>query len=152
MKTSYVFLLIVSAFTLIQLSSEGTVRAETKVTTSEVVKTESGLRYQDLAQGVDKIAENGMQVKVHYTGWVSKDGAKGEQFESSYERGTPIPFVLGTGRVIKGWDEGIKGMKVGGKRMLIVPPELGYGSKPTGNSKIPPSSTLIFEVELVEIG
>ena len=87
---------------------------------------------------------------MHYTGWLWENGAKGKKFDSSVDRGTPFSFPLGKGRVIKGWDEGVATMKVGGKRILIIPPELGYGSRGAGGA-IPPNATLMFEVELLEI-
>lgn len=107
------------------------------------VKTRSGLVYQDIVKGSGKAAAVGKVVKVHYTGWL-KDGTK---FDSSRDRGEPITFVLGKGEVIRGWDEGIQSMKVGGKRILTIPAKLGYGEKGAGNT-IPPNATLIFEVEL----
>lgn len=110
------------------------------------VKTRSGLVYQDIVPGTGKGATAGKTVTVDYTGWLT-DGTK---FDSSKDRNVPYTFVLGRGEVIKGWDEGIQSMKVGGKRRLIVPPKLGYGKKGAGNV-IPPDATLIFEVELIEI-
>ena len=89
-------------------------------------------------------------VAVHYTGWLWQDGAKGKQFDSSRDRGEPFVFALGSGQVILGWDEGVAGMKVGGKRTLIIPPAAGYGEAGAGGD-IPPNSTLIFEVELVAV-
>jgi len=108
-------------------------------------KTSSGLEFWDLSTGNGATAEPGKQVKVHYTGWLT-DGTK---FDSSVDRNAPFGFVLGTGQVIKGWDEGVAGMKVGGKRQLRIPPELGYGSRPVG--PIPPNSTLIFDIELLDV-
>ena len=87
---------------------------------------------------------------VHYTGWLSKDGAKGAKFDSSVDRGQPFDFTLGAHQVIAGWDEGVAGMKVGGQRTLIIPPELGYGSRGAGGV-IPPNATLIFDVELLKV-
>ena len=115
-----------------------------------MIKTASGLQYQDTVPGTGIQATKGKQVTVHYTGWLSQDGNKGKQFGSSHDKGNPLPFVLGEGKVIKGWDEGIEGMKVGGKRTLIVPPSLGYGDKAFGDS-IPANSTFIFEVELLSV-
>jgi len=112
-----------------------------------VIATDSGLQYIDVEPGEGDLAEAGDTVSVHYTGWLV-DGTK---FDSSKDRGTPFQFPLGAGRVIKGWDEGVAGMKVGGVRKLIIPPELGYGSRGAG-SAIPPNATLIFEVELLEVG
>jgi FKBP-type peptidyl-prolyl cis-trans isomerase FkpA len=111
-----------------------------------IVTTDSGLQYEDLAMGEGPEAKTGDAVSVHYTGWLT-DGTK---FDSSVDRGTPFEFPLGAGRVIKGWDEGVAGMKVGGKRKLTIPPELGYGDR-GAPPKIPPGATLVFEVELLEI-
>ncbi len=121
--------------------------AKPETSGGEVVITPSGLNYQDLVVGDGEEAEAGDLVSVHYTGWL-KDGKK---FDSSLDRGAPFPFNLGTGTVIKGWDEGVAGMRVGGKRKLIIPPELGYGDRDIGNGLIPPRSTLIFEVELLRV-
>ena len=92
----------------------------------------------------------GKTVEVHYTGWLYVDGTRGDKFDSSVDRGTPFPFSLGAGQVIRGWDEGVAGMKVGGKRELIIPPDLGYGSRGAGGV-IPPNATLNFEIELLEV-
>jgi FKBP-type peptidyl-prolyl cis-trans isomerase len=112
----------------------------------KVVQTASGLRYVDLAIGAGAEAKAGDRVAVHYTGWLD-DGTK---FDSSVDRGTPFGFPLGAGRVIKGWDEGVAGMRVGGKRKLIIPAELGYGDRGAGGV-IPPKATLTFEVELLQV-
>ncbi len=117
----------------------------------ETITTKSGLRYIDHVVGKGDEAVAGKMVEVHYTGWLrNKDGSKGNKFDSSKDRGQPFSFPLGGGRVIKGWDEGVAGMKVGGVRELIIPPDLGYGSRGAGNV-IPPNSTLIFEVELLKV-
>jgi FKBP-type peptidyl-prolyl cis-trans isomerase FkpA len=112
----------------------------------KVVTTDSGLKYQDLKEGTGDAAKKGDTVSVHYTGWL-KDGTK---FDSSLDRNEPFEFRLGAGDVIKGWDEGVAGMKVGGKRKLTIPPELGYGKKGAGKV-IPPDAELTFEVELLKI-
>ena len=110
-------------------------------------RTASGLRYEEISLGKGREAQGrGDTVKVHYTGWL-EDGTK---FDSSVDRGDPFSFPLDVGYVIKGWDEGVQGMRTGGKRRLIVPSELGYGSHGAGDV-IPPNSTLIFEVELLEV-
>ena len=88
---------------------------------------------------------------VHYTGWLYTNGQKGKKFDSSVDRGEPFEFPVGAGRVIKGWDEGVATMKVGGKRTLVIPPALGYGARDVGNGLIPPNSTLIFDVELLGV-
>lgn len=113
--------------------------------------TKSGLKYIDHKAGAGDEAVRGTTVQVHYTGWLYVDGKRGKKFDSSVDRGTPFDFPLGAGRVIKGWDEGVQGMKIGGKRELIIPPDLAYGSRDVGNGLIPPNSTLNFEVELLKV-
>lgn len=115
--------------------------------TPEVVTTESGLQYIDQVEGTGAQPQPGQTVVVHYTGTL-EDGTK---FDSSRDRNRPFSFPLGAGRVIKGWDEGIATMKVGGQRRLIIPPDLGYGARGAGGV-IPPNATLIFDVELLRIG
>jgi FKBP-type peptidyl-prolyl cis-trans isomerase len=113
----------------------------------KVITTKSGLKYVELKEGTGDEAKAGQTVQVHYTGWL-KDGTK---FDSSKDRNKPFEFPLGAGRVIKGWDEGVAGMKVGGKRKLIIPPELGYGKRGTPDGRIPADAELTFEVELLAI-
>ena len=108
--------------------------------------TDSGLKYTDIEIGEGESAAAGQTVSVHYTGWLT-DGTK---FDSSLDRNDPFNFPLGGGRVIRGWDEGVQGMKVGGRRKLTIPPQLGYGASGAGGV-IPPNATLVFEVELLEI-
>jgi FKBP-type peptidyl-prolyl cis-trans isomerase len=113
---------------------------------SNVVTTSSGLKYEVLREGNGPVAKSGQTVSVHYTGWLT-DGTK---FDSSVDRGQPFSFTLGAGQVIKGWDEGVAGMKVGEKRKLTIPSDLGYGQRGAG-SVIPPNATLVFDVELLGI-
>ena len=110
--------------------------------------TSSGLQYWDLKEGTGTTASAGKTVSVHYTGWLASNGKK---FDSSVDRGQPFMFQLGAGQVIKCWDEGVSGMKVGGKRQLRIPPELGYGSRGAGGGVIPANATLIFDVELLAV-
>lgn len=113
----------------------------------EIVETESGLQYQDLVLGNGAVAETGSTVSIHYTGWL----IDGTEFDSSIDGGVPISFALGTGYVIPGWDEGLLGMKVGGKRLLVIPSTLAYGETGAGGGLISPNATIVFEVELVAI-
>lgn len=115
------------------------------------ITTASGLQYQDLNIGTGAVALAGQHVSVHYTGWLQNpDGSKGKKFDSSKDRNEAFQFPLAAGHVIKGWDEGVLGMKVGGVRTLIIPSALGYGARGAGGV-IPPNATLIFEVELLNI-
>jgi len=117
---------------------------------AEMVTTPSGLRYEDQKVGEGAEAVSGMKVTVHYTGWLEAEGQKGKKFDSSVDRGRPFSFQLGAGQVIKGWDQGVAGMRVGGKRTLYIPASLGYGSRGAGNA-IPPNADLIFEVEVLAV-
>lgn len=110
----------------------------------------SDLKVEDQKVGDGAVAKAGDTVSVHYTGWLSDAGKPGKKFDSSVDRGSPFEFPLGAGMVIKGWDQGVAGMKVGGKRRLIIPSELGYGSRGAGGA-IPPNAELIFDVELLAI-
>lgn len=115
--------------------------------------TPSGLQIDDVVVGDGDEAQAGQQVHVHYTGWLhdpEAENQRGSKFDSSKDRGQPFAFGLGQGRVIKGWDEGVQGMKVGGTRVLTIPPELGYGARGAGGV-IPPNATLVFEVELLGV-
>jgi peptidylprolyl isomerase len=115
-----------------------------------MTKTASGLQYEDTAPGNGRTAQSGQTCVMHYTGWLWKDGAKGAKFDSSLDRGSPFSFKLGAGQVIRGWDEGVAGIQIGGKRTLLIPPELGYGARGAAGV-IPPHATLLFEVELLEL-
>ena len=115
------------------------------------ITTDSGLQYIELTEGQGDVAKAGQNVTVHYTGWLrNDDGTKGAKFDSSKDRNDPFEFALGAGMVIRGWDEGVEGMKIGGVRQLIIPAELGYGSRGAGGA-IPPNATLIFDVELLGV-
>jgi peptidylprolyl isomerase len=117
---------------------------------SNMTKTNSGLQYNDIKVGTADVAAKGNTVEVHYTGWLFVNGGRGAKFDSSLDRKTPLRFKLGAGQVIAGWDEGVEGMKVGGKRELIIPPDLAYGTKEVGGV-IPANSTLDFEIELLKV-
>jgi peptidylprolyl isomerase len=124
----------------------GSPEAPTEVDEADYVTTDSGLKYYDLEVGDGASPQAGQGVAVHYTGWL-EDGTK---FDSSLDRGQPFTFALGMRQVIPGWDEGVATMKVGGRRQLVIPPELGYGAQGAGGV-IPPNATLIFEVELLAV-
>lgn len=113
--------------------------------------TPSGLRYHEQTPGEGAAPQRGQTVQVHYTGWLVEDGAKGRKFDSSRDRGQPFSFRLGVGQVIPGWDLGVAEMKIGSRRLLVLPPELGYGARGAG-AVIPPGATLAFDVELLGIG
>ena len=115
-----------------------------------MTETPSGLQFEDTVVGAGASPAKGQKCVMHYTGWLWVNGAKAQKFDSSVDRGKPFEFPIGTGRVIKGWDEGVATMKVGGKRTLLIPPALGYGDRGAGGV-IPPGATLLFEVELLEL-
>ena len=146
MKT---FILLITLFALAGLIVGQTAATNpsgpTKVTGAPT-KTPSGLEYWDITVGTGAVAQTGQQVKVDYTGWLTN----GKKFDSSVGTGHPFSFKLGAGQVIKGWDEGVTGMKVGGKRQLRIPPDLAYGAKGYPGV-IPPNSTLIFDVQLIDV-
>ena len=119
-------------------------------TAGKPMPTPSGLQIIDTKAGTGASPQMGQICVMHYTGWLYENGAKGAKFDSSVDRGKPFEFPIGMHRVIAGWDEGVATMKVGGKRTLIIPPELGYGARGAGGV-IPPNATLIFDVELIEI-
>jgi len=120
-------------------------KKETKLTA-----TPSGLKYEDVKVGTGAEPKSGQNCSVHYTGWLYENGTKGKKFDSSVDRGQAFQFPVGQGRVIRGWDEGVLTMKIGGKRNLIIPPDLGYGATGAGGV-IPPNATLFFEVELLGV-
>lgn len=140
-----VVVLLIAASAFFIWSSRSS-KAPQATSEGNLITTASGLQYEDLLVGDGAQAQPGDTVSVHYTGWL-QDGAK---FDSSLDRGQPFTFTLGSGQVIQGWDEGVAGMRTGGKRRLVIPPDLGYGSQGAGGV-IPPGATLIFEVELLEI-
>ena len=115
-----------------------------------MITTATGLQYEDSVVGEGDEAKKGQSVTVHYTGWLFKDGEKGAKFDSSLDRRDPFVFSLGAGMVIRGWDEGVAGMKVGGERTLIIPSDLGYGARGAGGV-IPPNATLQFDVQLLAV-
>ena len=117
---------------------------------SKPVTTPSGLQMTDTQVGTGASPKQGQTAVVHYTGYLNNNGTKGKKFDSSLDRGQPFEFPIGAGRVIKGWDEGVATMKVGGKRTLVIPPQLGYGERGAGGV-IPPNATLIFDVELLGV-
>jgi FKBP-type peptidyl-prolyl cis-trans isomerase FkpA len=127
-----------------------------EITTRDTQKMDEKIQelvIEDIKVGEGREAEKGLTISVHYTGWIYdsiKNDKKGDKFDSSLDRREPFSFVLGVGQVIKGWDEGFDGMKIGGKRTILIPADMGYGSRGAGNA-IPPNADLIFEVELLEI-
>ena len=139
MKKAFLVIAVLGLLATVSGSGEG-----------KVITTPSGLKYIDHAVGTGDEAVNGATCQMDYTGWLYEDGKRTKKFDSSVDRGRPFSFKLGAGAVIKGWDEGVRGMKVGGKRELIIPPELGYGARGYPGI-IPPNSTLNFEVELLGV-
>jgi len=138
---------------VIVLAGIFTAGAPTTATAQAVGKTmttPSGLQITDSKIGTGATPQPGQICVMHYTGWLYQGGAKGKKFDSSLDRGQPFEFPLGKHQVIPGWDEGVASMKVGGKRTLIIPPELGYGARGAGGI-IPPNATLIFDVELLDV-
>ncbi|HEX2686886.1 MAG TPA: FKBP-type peptidyl-prolyl cis-trans isomerase [Kofleriaceae bacterium] len=115
-----------------------------------MTETPSGLKFEDTVVGTGASPATGQTCSMHYTGWLWVDGAKGKKFDSSHDHDGPFEFPIGKGRVIKGWDEGVASMKVGGKRTLLIPPHLGYGDRGAGGV-IPGGATLLFEVELLGV-
>lgn len=116
----------------------------------QTMTTPSGLKIEDTQVGTGASPNAGQTCVMHYTGWLYDNGQKGKKFDSSHDRKEPFAFKIGVGQVIKGWDEGVASMKVGGKRTLIIPPQLGYGARGAGGV-IPPNATLIFDVELLAV-
>ena len=144
----------VAAFAIVAILA-GAVGAGTSAAFAEdagkTMTTASGLKITDIKTGAGATPQSGQTCVMHYTGWLYENGAKGKKFDSSVDRGQPFEFPIGKGRVIAGWDEGVATMKVGGKRTLIIPPDLGYGARGAGGV-IPPNATLLFEVQLLSLG
>jgi peptidylprolyl isomerase len=147
MGVALLFSPVVSAGLRAADPAAGQAAKDDKKEEKKMTKTESGLQYRDVKEGTGEKIKKGQRAVVHYTGWLWVEDAKGKKFDSSVDRGQPFDFALGDGEVIPGWDEGVEGMKVGGKRELIIPPKLGYGDRGAGGL-IPPGATLFFEVEL----
>jgi peptidylprolyl isomerase len=148
-KTATVFACAAAAILLAGAPALSLDKAEKK-SESKMTKTPSGLQYEDVKVGTGASPKTGQTCVMHYTGWLWENGAKGKKFDSSVDRGAPFKFQIGQGMVIKGWDEGVSTMKVGGKRTLLIPPQLGYGARGAGGV-IPPNATLLFDVELLGI-
>ena len=140
-----VLVVMLALFVTASVLAQTNTSSPTKVTGAPKTTT-SGLQYWDLVVGTGATAVAGKPVRVHYTGWLTN----GTKFDSSVDRNEPFVFSLGAGQVVKGWDEGVAGMKVGGKRQLRIPPALGYGARGAGGV-IPPNATLIFDVELLQV-
>ena len=149
MKLLNILLASVFALSLNACQAESTTSTQEKT----AMTASTGLQKIDTLPGTGREAEPGLNVSVHYTGWLydaAAEGFKGKKFDSSVDRKQPFDFALGAGQVIQGWDEGFAGMKIGGKRTLIIPPEMGYGARGAGGV-IPPNTTLIFDVELLDV-
>ena len=140
---------IVAAFALLAASAAAS-SIPVPATAQPVRTMPDGLKIIDIQVGTGASPRTGQTCVMHYTGWLYENGAKGKKFDSSVDRNEPFAFAIGAGQVIKGWDEGVATMKVGGKRTLIIPPDLGYGARGAGGV-IPPNATLIFDVELLAI-
>ena len=142
----------ISAVSLILSLSLGLSACNRPTEAVDPANSVAAMQSTDLVLGTGVVAESGKQVTVHYTGWLydaKAPGQRGEQFDSSVTRGTPFSFQLGDGQVIKGWDQGVVGMKVGGHRNLIIPSDLAYG--PGGRGPIPPAATLVFDIQLIAV-
>jgi peptidylprolyl isomerase len=138
------------ALTVLTVSVTSMPTAAMAQTPGKAMTTASGLQIIDTQVGTGATPKPGQICVVHYTGWLYQDGQKGKKFDSSVDRNDPLEFPVGQRRVIAGWDEGVASMKVGGKRTLIIPPELGYGAR-GASGVIPPNATLIFDVELLDV-
>ena len=141
---------LIAAFALAAIGSTVMSDPSTAQSAAKAVTTSSGLQIIDTKVGTGASPRQNQTAIVHYTGWLYENGTKGKKFDSSVDRNEPFEFPVGAGRVIKGWDEGVATMKIGGKRTLIVPPQLGYGARGAGGA-IPPNATLMFDVELLGV-
>jgi peptidylprolyl isomerase len=139
---------VVAALALVSFAAPSVAMAQGA--SDKMTELADGLKYTDTRTGTGAEAVPGHKVTVNYTGWLDHNGQKGRKFDSSLDRNQPFTFTLGAQQVIRGWDEGVAGMKVGGKRTLIIPPDLGYGPRGAGGV-IPPDATLIFDVELLKV-
>jgi FKBP-type peptidyl-prolyl cis-trans isomerase FkpA len=145
--------LLLSCFATAGCNAQSTSSKQEKPAMTQNAKAITELQKIDTQVGTGREAEAGFNVTVHYTGWLydaNAEGGKGKKFDSSLDRNSPFNFFLGGGQVIQGWDEGVQGMKVGGKRTLIIPSEMGYGARGAGGV-IPPNANLIFDVELLDV-
>jgi len=149
MRISARIVLAAAAALALLVPSLATAQEEKDLKDVKWTKTPSGLQYSDSKEGKGDSPRTGQTVVVHYTGWLYENGAKGKKFDSSRDRGQPFDFPIGRGMVIKGWDEGVATMKPGGRRLLLIPPDLGYGARGAGDV-IPPNATLLFDVELIK--
>ncbi len=150
-RTTSWILCAAAALAIVALPASADEKKTDKKGESKMNRTPTGLQYEDIRVGTGATPKTGQTCVMHYTGWLWENGAKGKKFDSSVDRNEPFVFSIGVGQVIKGWDEGVMSMKVGGKRTLIIPAELGYGSRGAG-SDIPPNAELIFDVELLGVG
>ena len=148
--TTIAIILALAVFVVAQNAGKKSATSNTSAPTKVIgdgVKTSSGLVYWDIRVGTGEVAKEGSHVRVHYTGWLTN----GKKFDSSVDAGKPFDFTIGNGEVIKGWEEGVAGMRVGGKRQLRIPPALGYGAEGTPGGPIPPNATLIFDIQLLGV-
>jgi FKBP-type peptidyl-prolyl cis-trans isomerase len=145
-----IILVLTAVFVLAQSTARKSTTPNTNAPTRVTgpgVKTDSGLQYWEIRVGNGEVAKEGSHVRVHYTGWLTT----GKKFDSSVDAGKPFDFTIGNGEVIKGWEEGVAGMRVGGRRQLRIPPEIGYGAEGTPGGPIPPNATLIFDIQLLGV-
>ena len=150
MRTRHLVKVAFATFILVAAAATLPTPAFAQTPGAKPMTTPSGLQITDTKVGTGASPQTGQTCVMHYTGWLYENGQKGKKFDSSLDRGQPFPFRIGVGQVIKGWDEGVASMKVGGKRTLIIPANLGYGARGAGGV-IPPNATLLFDVELLGI-